>query len=67
MALLVSKNDVVEVVCKFKSHIVPSTDIQQLKDNPESEFSSTCERCSFSIMIRIDPEDPNYYLVSDYE
>ena len=67
MALLVSKNDIVEVFCKFKGHIVPSTDIQQLKSNPNDEVTSTCERCNFSILIRADPDDPNYYLVSDHE
>ena len=67
MPLLVSKNDVVEVVCKFKGHIVPSTDVQKLKNHLEDEVQTTCERCNFSILIAIDPDDPNYYLVSDYE
>ena len=67
MALLVTKNDLVEVVCKFKGHIIPSKDVQELKENTKKELQSICERCNFSIMIKIDPEDDSYYLVSDSE
>ena len=66
MSVLVSKNDFLELVCKFKGHIVPETDLEKLKEHPDDELESTCKRCSFEILIKMDPDDHNYYLVSDF-
>ena len=66
MTFLISKNDVVEVICKFKGHIVPKKDIDKLKANHNEEVQTTCKRCNFTIKIHTDPDDEeHYYLVSD--
>ena len=79
MTSLISKNDVMEVVCKFKGHIVPKEDIDELKANivpkedidelkasHNEEVVTTCKRCNFTIKIHTDPDDEeHYYLVSD--
>ena len=67
MPLLINKNDVIEVICKFKGHIVPENEVKRLQRNPEEELECFCERCGFSIIIRMDPDDHDYYFISDGE
>lgn len=63
--LLVSKSDFAEFVCKFKGHTVPDDAIRRLKANPHGTHEAACDRCSFQISIRMDPDDQSYCLVSD--
>ena len=67
MALLVTKNDFVEVVCKFKSHIVNKKDVQYIQEHPDETHLTVCKRCNFQISIKMDPDDDNYYLISDVD
>ncbi len=67
MSLLVRKNDIMELVCKFKGHMVPNENLQELQKSQDENIRCICERCNFEIVIKIDPEDPKYYLISDYE
>lgn len=66
MSLLVGRNDIMELICKFKSHIVPQLHLTELKNNPDTEIDCICKRCNFKIKIKMDPDHANYYLISDY-
>ena len=63
---LISKNDFIELICKFKNHIVSQVDIDQLNEHPDKVIFSVCKRCKFGITIKKDP-DEDYCLVSDYD
>ncbi len=65
MALLVTKNDFVEVVCKFKGHIVNKSDVQYIREHPDETRLAVCKRCNFQVLIKMDPDDDDYYLISD--
>lgn len=65
MTILVSKKDLKEFECKFKGHFADQEDIEELIKNPKFPTETVCERCGTEIKIEIDPEDNNYYIVTE--
>ena len=67
MSLLISKNDVKELACKFKGHYASENEIEKITSTPTMELETSCQRCNFGIKVKLDPEDPNYYIVTEIE
>ena len=66
MSLLTSlKHDCVALThCKIKGHVISKDvihDLEKEKDWIETE----CKRCHYPVFVRVDPENPDYYLVSE--
>ena len=58
-------NDVKELACKFKGHYASSEDIDKITSNSEQELRTSCKRCSFNIVIKLDKENSDYYIVDE--
>ncbi|ABK77701.1 hypothetical protein CENSYa_1071 [Cenarchaeum symbiosum A] len=65
MSLLLSKNDLKEIVCKFKNHIVDQDTLRYIVKHPEETRDTICERCNFAISVRLNPKNTDYCLISD--
>ena len=58
-------NDVKELACKFKGHYASSEDIDKITSNPERKLRTSCKRCRSNIMIKLDKENIDYYIVDE--
>lgn len=67
MSLLISKYDFIELVCKFKGHVVSEKIIKQFTENPNEVIIGTCQRCKFGFKLEIDPNDKDRCIISDYD
>lgn len=65
MKSLVNRKSVMEFECKFKGHIPDQEDEDELFKNPKFPIETVCDRCGADIKIEIDPNDNNYYFVTE--
>jgi hypothetical protein len=65
MKPLVNKKSVMEFECKFKGHIADEEDEKELLSNPKFPIETVCERCGAYIRIEADPNDTEYYFVTE--
>ena len=54
-----------EFECKFKGHIADEEDQEELLKSPKFPIETLCERCGADIRLESDPEDSNYYFITE--
>lgn len=60
------RNDLIYFThCRFKGHTVKREIVEQVKRDPNIEIETECEKCGWPVIVWQDPEDPDYYFVSE--
>lgn len=67
IGLSVIVGDFKPFLCKFRGHVVAKDEVAKMRQNGGANINARCERCGNVIEARIDPDDSDYYLVSDID
>lgn len=52
--------------CKIVGHDITDEDVRITMDKPYVVNKTSCQRCKFPVSLTADPEDRDYYLLTDY-
>ena len=50
--------------CKVRGHTIKESVLRDIRKQ-EGWTETQCEKCHYSVFVRIDPDDKTYYLISD--
>ena len=64
-----SKEDLVFLTrCKIKGHVVKKSVLDGIRGKENDKWTETaCEKCNYPVYVCTDPEDANFYIISEDE
>lgn len=52
--------------CMFRGHLIREAVLAGIGVDGRGEIETKCGRCGFKLLLYVDPDDDDYYLVEDY-